>query len=532
MIDHQARIAAAMLKPEFYPHATNRIRVEETHISRVFLTGEFVYKIKKPVNLDFLDFTTLEKRRHFCRMEVELNRRLTRDIYLGVVAVTVKDQKYCFGGPGQIVEFAVQMRQLPAESSMARRLRAGRLDQQAIEHLARILSGFYEAAPRDQQINDAGSWPTVKTNCEENFAQTEEFAGSLIDRRMYQIIRSVSRAFLQRHRNLFEKRLNENKIREGHGDLRIDHIYFTSDGIQIIDCIEFNQRFRCGDIASDLAFLAMELDFNGRADISRALLEAYAHYSGDREVFVLLDFYKCYRAFVRTKVNCLRIDQGELAPEAQRSLRRRTRRLVELAYGYAVQFTRPTLWVICGLIAAGKSTVAEALANALQIEVIRSDVVRKKLFAPRTSKTHGSGFGEGIYSEEATSITYGKLLRLAQEELDRGRSLILDATFSRKHQRREVQRLARDRDVNLLFVECLCPEAVIRDRLRRRGAAAGTTPGSDARLPHLEAFKSRYERLDEIAGEIRIPVNTEKPLAETIETILARADLSAGSDNS
>ncbi len=526
MEDDQSRIAAAMLNPDFYPHSTDGIRVEETHISRVFLTGEFVYKIKKPVDMDFLDFTTLEKRRHFCKMEVDLNRRLTDGVYLGVVSITESDRKYYFEGPGEIAEYAVQMRQLPTESSMAHGLRAGRVDQRIIEQLARILSDFYEAARCSQQINDTGSWDTVTSNCEENFAQTAEFAGSLIDRRMYQIIRAVSRAFLQRHRNLFERRLKENKIREGHGDLRIDHIYFTDDGIQIIDCIEFNRRFRCGDVASDLAFLAMDLDFHVNADISRALLEAYARYSGDREVFVVLDFYKCYRAFVRAKVNCLRIKQGQLSPEAQGGLRRQTRRLVDLAYGYAVQFTRPTLWVVCGLIASGKSTVAASLADALQIAVICSDVVRKKLFALQTSAPDATGFAEGIYREEATSLTYGKLLLLAQEELDHGRSVILDATFSRKHQRREVLRLGRDMDVNLLFVECRCPEAVIRERLRRRGAAAV----SDARLAHLEDFKKRYEAPEEIADGIKIRVNTATPLAETIETILARADMSADPD--
>lgn len=516
--DHQKEILSAMQRPDFYPHAVEAVSLQETHISRVLLTGPYVYKIKKPVDLDFLDFSTLEKRRHFCRMEVSLNRRLTHDIYEGVVSIKAKDRFYYLEGPGDTVEYAVKMKQLPEKSSMARLLPEGKMDTRSIDQPARVLTEFYDAARSGPEIEAAGSWDTVKTSCEENFSQTKEFAGSLIDERRYQIIRSVSRAFLQRRKTLFERRVKENKIREGHGDLRTDHIYYTADGIQIIDCIEFNQRFRCDDIAADLAFLAMDLDFEGYPGIARALLEAYVNHSGDRDVFVLLDFYKCYRAFVRAKVNCFRLKQGQLTEGEQVELRRQTRRLVDLAYQYALQFTRPTVWVVCGLIASGKSTVAGALADALQIKVLGSDVVRKKLFDRQVYESREADFGEGIYSEDATALTYGKLLLLAQEEIEQGNSVILDATFSHKNLRREVLRLAEDMDANIVFIECRCREAVIRERLRKRSK----TPAiSDARLKHLEEFKFRYEALDEIPAGVKIPVDTEKPLAENVEKILS-----------
>lgn len=520
--DHQAEIVRVMLRPEFYPHPVEAVSLQETHISRVLLTGDFVYKIKKPVDLGFLDFTTLEKRRHFCRREVELNRRLSHDIYLGVVSITKKDRTYYLAGPGETVEYAVKMKQLPAESSMVRLLEDKKIDAQSVALLARILAGFYENAPSGPKINAAGSWRTIKTNCEENFSQTEEFAGSFIDERMYHIIRSVNSSFLQRRKRLFERRVKEHKIREGHGDLRAEHIYFTPDGIQIIDCIEFNRRFRCGDAASDLAFLAMDLDFEGYPGLDRTLIEAYVHHSGDRDVLVLLDFYKCYRAFVRAKVNCFRLKQGGLAAEEQSDLRSQTERLVDLAYQYALQYTRPTIWVVCGMIASGKSTVAEALADALQVRTMRSDVVRKKLFDRQLLDSQTAGFGEGIYSEDATSLTYGKLLLLAQEEVEKDRSVILDATFGHKNQRREVLRLAEDMDADIVFVECRCPEAVIRKRLREREKSPSV---SDARLMHLPEFKARYEALDEIPPAIKIMIDTSEPLEENLEKILLRADL-------
>jgi aminoglycoside phosphotransferase family enzyme/predicted kinase len=520
--NHQSKIVKLMQKPDFYPHSVDAVTLQETHISRVFLTGEFVYKIKKPVDLDFLDFTTLEKRRHFCRMEVELNRRLTHDIYQDVVSITKINQSYDLEGAGKAVEYAVKMKQLPAGSTMARLLTEGQVDTQSVDQLAQVLAAFYDAARSGPKINAAGSWDTVKANCEENFSQTEEFTGNLIDKRMYQIIFSASRSFLQQRKELFERRVKKNKIREGHGDLRTDHIYFTPDGIQIIDCIEFNERFRCGDIAADLAFLAMDLDFEGYPGIARALLEAYVHHSGDPDVFVLLDFYKCYRAFVRAKVNCFRLKQSELAEREQVELRRQTRRFVNLAYEYALQFTHPTVWVVCGMIASGKSTVANALADALQIKVLHSDVVRKKLFDRQVFESQEEEFGEGMYSQDATSLTYGKLLLLAQEEIEQGRSVILDATFSREDQRREMLRLVEDRDADIVFVECRCREAVIRKRLRNRSKSPAI---SDARLRHLEEFKSRYEAPDEIPPGIKIIVNTERSLAETVEKILPQADM-------
>jgi len=517
-MQRQAEIFRAMERPDFYPHPVTTLRQRETHISKVFLTGTYVYKIKKPVNLEFLDFTTLAKRLHFCHQEVILNRRLTRNVYLDVIPITLKEGRYHLAGLGSPVEYAVKMRQLPEDSSMVRLLRRGRIDTGALQELARFLARFYGQAPTGGHINTFGSWESVRANCEENFRQTEMFAGSMLDERMFQIVRAATRSFLRRWQELFEHRIEKDKIRDCHGDLRSGHVYFT-DEIQILDCIEFNERFRYGDITSDLAFLAMDLDYEGYPKIAHSLLKAYVEHTKDQDVFVLLDFYKCYRAFVRVKVNCFRLQEGGLVEQERNSLLRETRQYMDLAYRYAVQFTRPTLWVVCGMPASGKSTIAKELANILGVKVFRSDVIRKELFGVQPHQQIDVPFEEGIYSRGASSLTYGKLLLLAQEEIERGYSVILDATYGSRHQRNEVLRLAKDMDTNLMFVECVCSEAALKERLIRREA---TSSVSDARLRHLEHMKARFQSLNEVRNEMHIGVDTEMPLEESMEHILSR----------
>jgi aminoglycoside phosphotransferase family enzyme/predicted kinase len=517
-VQRQSKIFRAMERPAFYPHPVAAIRQRETHISKVFLTGSYVYKIKKPVNLEFLDFTTLEKRLHFCHQEVILNRRLTHNVYLDVVPITLKDGQYYLAGPGSPVEYAVKMRQLPEDRSMVRLLQRGKIDKEALEELSCILARFYGQAPTSGYINAFGSWETIGTNCEENFRQTEMFVETILDERMFQIVRAATRSFLRRWQDLFEHRIEREKIRDCHGDLRAGHVYFA-DEIQILDCIEFNERFRYGDIASDLAFLAMDLDYEGYSQIAQDLLKTYVRYTKDQDVFVLLDFYKCYRAFVRVKVNCFGLQKGNLGKQETSRLLRQTDQYMDLAYRYAVQFTRPTLWVVCGMPASGKSTIAKELTKTLGVKVFRSDVIRKELFGLQPDEEVDVPFEEGVYSTGASSLTYGKLLLLAQDEIEKGYSVILDATYSSRHQRSEVLRLAKDMDANLMFVECICPEAILKERLMSREA---TSSVSDARLRHLEQIKARFEPLDEVRDKMHIDVDTERPLEESMEHILSR----------
>ncbi|MGD8992900.1 MAG: AAA family ATPase [Desulfobacterales bacterium] len=506
-----------MSKLDCYAHAVDKIEQKDTIISKVFLTGQYAYKIKKPVNLEYLDFTTLAKRKFFCKQEVKLNRRLAPDIYLAVVPITFEDGQYQLGGYGTPTEYAVKMRQLPERLSMRSLMRRGHLDRDSINALARKLAEFYQQDAPDNLINTFGSWQTIWANCEENFRQAEPFVAEIIDDRKFQIIQAATRAFLIRRRALFDRRVEKQKIRDCHGDLRTGHIYF-SDCIQIIDCIEFNDRFRYADVTSDLAFLAMDIDFEGHPETARQLIDDYVDYTKDRELFVLLDFYKCYRALVRAKVNCFRLQKDNYTHHETPGRIRKTRRYVDLAYQYAVQFTRPTIWVICGLPASGKSTIAGELAAILKVIVLRSDVVRKELFRLDPEAPQKEAFEEGIYSKEASSHTYAKLLLLAQEEVKRGGSVILDATYASEHQRDGVLCLAKDMDANIIFVECMAPYQTLKKRLVEREA---TVTMSDARLQHLKQFRARYEPLAEIRDELHIRVDTNVPFNQSIRQILA-----------
>ena len=517
---HQSRIIEFMHRPDFYPHPVRSVTLRETHISMVFLTGDYVYKIKKPVDMGFLDFTTLEKRRQYCRRELELNRRLSRHVYLAVVPVTFKQNRYYLDGPGRPVEYAVKMRQLPHKATMVNLLRAGKLDSNRVELLARVLSQFYNQSETGDRIDACGNHEAIEKNCEENFGQLREFVGNTFSPKMLLFIRSATRSYLTRRKALFRKRVDSGRIRDCHGDLRSGHIYFVEDGIQIIDCIEFNDHFRYNDVASDLAFLAMDLDFEGFSAVARVLLKAYVHYANDEDIYVMMNFYKCYRALVRVKVNCLRLRQNDLVEEQRTKLLEKTHRYMDLAYRYAEQFTRPTIWVVCGMPASGKSTISKKLADKLDARILSSDLIRKALFKGQAQKK--LAFEEGLYSREATSITYGKLLLLAQEEIEKENSVILDATFSRKNQRRQALRLAEATDANIVFLECLCSEKVIKDRLKKRN----TEPTlSDARPEHFENLKAVFEPLNDLSQSIHLTVDTQKSADDSIRDILARQDL-------
>jgi len=516
---HQPDLFTAMARPGFYPHPSGRVEVRETHISTVFLTGPFAYKVKKPVDLGFLDFTSLEKRRHYCEREVALNRRLTSNVYIEVVAIayTHRDHRYRLAGPGRPVEYAVKMRQLPDGAALDALLKNGNIDDASIAALARLLADFYAAAETSERIDAFGSCKQVERNCEENFEQMDPFCGKWIQRRMFGSIRSATRSYLKRRKSLFRRRIEKGRVRDCHGDLRAEHIYFTDAGIQILDCIEFNDRFRYGDVTADLAFLAMDLDFIGFPRAEGALLKAYARYAQDEDVFVLIDFYKCYRAIVRAKVNCFQLAAGIDDPDENNRIADESRRYMDLAFQYALRFTRPTLWVICGMIASGKSTLSERLAEKLDIRILGSDSIRKELFGLNPQKEHIVSFEKGIYSPHASALTYGRLLLNAQQEIEKGKSVLLDATFSSRHWREEVRRLAGDLDANIVFIECHCSETVTRRRLAQREGKKGA---SDARIRHLEEFKEHFEPIEEIPRDMHIRIDTEKPIKDNIQEIL------------
>ncbi len=522
---HQQKLFKAMADPGFYPHATARITVEETHISRVFLTGEFVYKVKKNVNLGFLDFSTLEKRCFFCEREVALNRRLTRDIYLGVVPITFNHGLYRLGKNGSIVEYAVKMRQLDESCALQRRIRNLPPGEQAeiesdVITLGRQLGQFYLTAPIAKGDDTGDGWENISHACRENFSQTRDFAPGLLDEKSWQRVRDATLAFLENRRQRFTDRLKSGRVRDCHGDLRCGHIYFTDQGIQIIDCIEFNDSLRCIDTISDLAFLLMDLDFRGRQPLGDLVLNQYLEQTGDLQAFMLLDFYKCYRAFVRCKVNILFLASAKPAPEQRKIKQNEALRYLDLAGEYALKFSRPAIFVIHGLPATGKSTLAKALGRALGIDPIRSDIVRKQMFGIAPHAAGARQLNEKIYTPSASQQTYEQLVDLAQQRIAAGDSVILDATFSREQYRKRLVRLARKRGITPVFIECRAHDDTIKQRLLAREHSLSV---SDARIDHFVPLKNAYQPLTGSHDIRHITIDTTAPLDHCIRKLLINA---------
>ena len=511
----QDTIVQALLKPETYPNHPQKITHLQTHISHIFLTGGLVYKIKKPVNFHFLDFSTLSKRRYFCHQEVELNRRLARDIYLGVVKITLDKGKPSLNGKGPVVEYAVAMREMPQERMMNRLLKSGKVEPREIKALVRRLVPFYATARTGRGVNAYGLPKGIAKNTEENFEQTRSYVGRLISSRAYRRIWAYSRSFLERNRDLFNRRIKEGRIRDCHGDLHSGNICLTKE-IQVYDCIEFNPRFRYSDTACDLAFLAMDLDFHGYENLSDTLVKSYVRQSGDKHLPRLMDFYKCYRAHVRAKIHSLASVEPEISFKEKRDHIQLAKNYYQLAHRYALNDKPPRLIVFFGLMGSGKTSLARAFAKKTGWPLYSSDEIRKKLAGLNPSARRWEPFGEGIYSQKMSEKTYWKMRQEAEQLLKKGQSVILDASYSQESERLPLVHLAGRTGARLHFIECRVPLAVIRRRLNRRSQEKAAV--SDGRW---EIFKQQRLAFDPVSGPDRDHLITIRT-TQSPETLSAR----------
>jgi aminoglycoside phosphotransferase family enzyme/predicted kinase len=509
-----------LLHPDAYPPEERPARVElvETHISWLFLTGQYVYKVKKPVDFGFLDFTTPERRRHFCQEEVRLNRRLSPSVYLGVVEVRWDGARHTLAGPGAVVDYAVKMVQLPRERTLAALLREGKVSEAQIREVARRIAAFHAAADTGPAITAMGGLDTVRYNVRENFAQTERYVGLTLSPEAYDLLWAYSEAFMDVHAPLFTRRQAQGRVRDGHGDLHAGQIYLV-DGVLFLDCIEFNERFRWADVCADLAFLAMDLDFHGHPSLAHALGEEYRQASGDEELFLLLDFYKAYRAYVRGKVESFRLDQPGLPEEERRAVVQRASRYFALAEGYARAPLRgPLLVLLTGLIGSGKSTLARRLAPLLRGEVISSDEVRKALAGLPPTARRWEAWGTGLYSPEMDRRTYAAMGEKAHALLREGKVVVLDASYRTAWWRREALAVADALGAPAFVVEVTAPEDALQERLRRRQEEP---PGpSDGRLDILAPFREHFEPLTDIPPGRLVRVDTSRPPRETARAAL------------
>ncbi|MBI5048666.1 MAG: AAA family ATPase [Deltaproteobacteria bacterium] len=500
-----------LLKPSAYPDLPEAIEFKQTHISYLFFTPAHVYKIKKPVNFGFLDFTTLEKRRFFCHQEITLNKRLSPGIYIDVVEVNKKNSKFVFEGKGETVEYAVKMKRLPSDKMMDNLLKKDNVTDSMIKRIANVIAGFHKRTATNLYTSKFGHPSVIEKNIEENFAQTKNFAGRTITKMQFDAIKTYVQNFLKAKHGLFTKRMEQGFIKDCHGDIHSEHICITN-GIYIFDCIEFNEMFRYSDTVADIAFLAMDLDFYNHNDLSETFCEEYIKASKDTAVYELLDFYKCYRAYVRGKVESFKIDQNEIPKKEKDASELRAKKYFHLAKLYATGGFKPALILLCGFTGTGKTTVANSIAEEVGTKIISSDIVRKELANIKTTEHRFEKFGKGIYTDAFTEKTYEEIIKRAESFLKNGCSVILDATFQKPKYRQSAAELAKRLGAEFHIIECTTAEDVIKQRLDRRANEEGVA--SDGRWEIYIRQKKQYEAFS------RIKRSYDQPSAFSVDTSL------------
>jgi aminoglycoside phosphotransferase family enzyme/predicted kinase len=505
----------ALLNPEAYPDARGPVEFRETHASHLYFVGDRVYKLKKPVDFGFLNFTTLDRRRFYCHEEVRLNRRFCPEIYLGVAEIRRHGQDIRINGPGRTIDYAVVMKRLPEEKLLT--VLIERNDPSLPEKmilLARRIARLHRTLDVFHARADRTNLEVVRNNWQENFSQTEPFIERTVSRRAFGLLAAWIERFFDDRTPLLLRREADGFVRDGHGDLHCQHICFTSD-ICIYDCIEFNRRFRIADVLADLAFLLMDLEFRDRRDLSSIILDTYLDDSGGKtpDVLQLLTFYKIYRAFVRGKVESFLATDEDADLSVRRQAAATARRYFNLALGY---LCRPALIITCGLMGTGKTTLGRALGGSLGVLPLRSDVLRKELAGLAEKDRREVPFERGIYSPAFTERTYDILLQRTVEGLVSGRTVVVDASFALSRQRDRFRQAARRIGVPFLLLHVTCDRATALDRLARRQNRG--LDASDGRRELFDRQAAAFERLFE-TGDL-LQIDTGENLDDNVSRIL------------
>lgn len=506
-VHDQARLVATLADALSMSNA-RRVRQLETHISHVLLTGDWAYKIKKPVDLGFLDFGTLDQRRHCCDEEIRLNRRLAPQIYVDVVAITGSVERPAIGGSGPVLEYAVRMREFPQEALASRELERGALGADALDALAAEVASFHGRIERATPASGHGSPETVLGVALQNFAQIGPRLDDPRDRDALAALRAWTLAEHALRLAAFRRRQEQGFVRECHGDLHLGNIAIVDGAIVIFDCIEFNAELRWIDVMSELAFTVMDLADRGRYDLAHRFQNAYFELTGDYDGLAVFRFYLVYRALVRAKVACLRASQLAAGDE-KAALVGEYRGYVDLARHYA-QPPEPALVVTHGLSGCGKTTLTQELLELTGAIRVRTDVERKRLHGLAARQKSGSAVAAGLYSPEATERTYRRALALAEAVAAAGRVAIVDGAFLRRWERDVFRRRAGELGLPFAIVAFAAPEAALRARIAAR--AAHGTDASEANLAVLDHQLQTQEPLTPDERRFAIGVDATMPL--------------------
>ncbi|MGL5925808.1 AAA family ATPase [Chroococcidiopsis sp.] len=488
-----------MMQPGFYPHPVQEpIQLIQTHISYVLLTGEYAYKVKKPMNFGFLNYSTLEARKHFCQEELRLNQRGAAELYLEVLPITKNKQQYQLGGTGEPVEYVLKMRQFPQDMLLINMFSQGRIDEKLMVDLGRVVAQYHEKAATNDYIRSFGEVAQVRQAFDENYEQSEKYIGKAQTQNQFDETKAYTDKFFAEKESLFKSRMAGNFIRECHGDLYMQNICLWHDKILLFDCIEFNEPFRFVDVMYDVAFAVMDFEARGRKDLGNIFLNTYLEQTGDWDGLQVYPLYLSRQAYVRAKVNSFLLDD----PGVPASVKEESAKTAANYYRQAWEYTKPRqgkLILMSGLSGAGKSTVAKQLARQLGAIHVRSDAVRKHL-AGIALEQRG---GDEIYTAEWHQKTYQRLLDLGVLLADEGFTVILDAKYDRTALRQEAIAQAESRQIPLQIFHCTAPVEVLRQRLQQR-----TGDIADATVDLLESQQATAEPF----------TDTEKPYVTTIDT--------------
>jgi uncharacterized protein len=471
-----ADVVAAMATPACHGRTTGAVQVIHTHASVVFLVGDRALKIKKPVDFGFLDYSTVGRREQMCRAEVELNRRLARDVYLGVAPITLANGHIVVDGPGEILEWAVVMRRLPEAATWSSMLARGELDRAHVHAVGRVLGAFHRDAARSAEIAAWGAHDHLVRLCRDNLDALHASLGDAFDPHVLERLRVATERELTTHRALVQSRMRAGIPCELHGDLRLEHVYDlrgqgAPDDVRVVDCVEFSELLRHGDPASDVAFLAMDLRMHGAWSLADTLVDAWVDVTHDEDARVLFPLFASYRSAVRAKVRALQA-RDAMAPAAQRAeALALARGHVLLALGeLAPPDERPCLVLVAGLPGTGKSRLAADLELGANLQWIRADVVRKALAGIDPHASGRAGIEGGLYTPEWNDRTYGECLARAERILAAGGRALVDASFKEERRRRDFVALARRMGVPVRILCCRAPAELVRARLLARGS--------------------------------------------------------------
>jgi aminoglycoside phosphotransferase family enzyme/predicted kinase len=478
-----------MLTADFYPHpVTEPIQLLQTHISFVLLTGDYAYKVKKPMNFGFLDFSTLAKREYFCHEEIRLNQRLAPELYLEVLPISLDNAgKHHLGDTSAISEYALKMQQFDQENLLINLFEKNQLTTDHVTEIGRQLAKFHQTALTNDHIATFGTMDSVQQVSHDNYDATAKYIGLAQEQTWFDQTRAYTDQFFATHRDLFSQRITQDKIKECHGDAHLKNICLYQDKIQIFDCIEFNEPFRNSDVLYDAAFLLMDLQFRGRDDLANVFLNTYLEYTGDYEGLALLPLYCSMRAYVRAKVTSFLLDDPAIGEPVKQSAAAEARAYYQLAWQYT-QPRQSKLIMMSGVSGSGKSTQARAIAAADQAIHLRSDVIRKHIAGVDLTERNAN-----IYTPELTAQTYSRLCELGIKLAQAGVTVILDAKYDRIALRQSVLEAATAANIPCEIIFCTAERTTLMDRLISRSAANQDV--SDATVELLDQQLTSFEAL-------------------------------------